>query len=69
MMNGDDPDVILQPADIIYVPTRGLKQIEEVIQEGIRSFVSTIASESGSHAFKQLKPDASGTQKSISILP
>ena len=69
MMNGADPDVILQPSDIVYVPARGFKQIEEVIQEGIRSFVSTIASESGSHAFKQLKPDALGTEKAISILP
>ncbi len=69
ILNGEDSDVLLQPGDIVYVPPRSLKQLEDVFKEGIRSFVSVIASEAGSYTFRQVKPNATATQKNLSILP
>ena len=44
IINGEKPDVLLKPKDIVYIPEDGNAEIEALGKTAIRAFVRTIAS-------------------------
>ena len=58
ILNGIQPDVLLQPGDIVYVPRRKFLEIEELVRLAIRSFIGANAAEAGSRTYESINPKA-----------
>jgi polysaccharide export outer membrane protein len=64
IMTGKDPDVLLQPGDIVWVPNSPWERVDSYTKMIINSFVRTVAANEGAAA---VSPAAEPVQSSISI--
>jgi polysaccharide export outer membrane protein len=53
-----EPDFILEPGDIVYVPRRRFETLRQIVKMGIANFVSVVASFAGTRAYLSLNPGA-----------
>jgi hypothetical protein len=51
-----EPDFILEPGDIVYVPPMRFLHLRLIFQAAMRTFVSTCASFAGSQAMISINP-------------
>lgn len=58
LYNGQIPDVLLQPGDIVYVPERGTLFLEEVIYTAIEAFIGGFADIAGRELLQAIIPDS-----------
>lgn len=54
IFKGCQPDFMLKPGDIVYVPPRKFTALREIVQYAIRVFVSTAASDAGSNSWASI---------------
>lgn len=54
-------DFWLEPGDIVYVPPMKFSHLKEIIQGGISTFISVLASIAGTNVFLEITPKAKGT--------
>jgi len=50
ILHGDQPDIALQPRDIVWIPNSPWERVENYAKMVINSFVRTVAANEGSHA-------------------
>lgn len=55
-----EPDFMLEPGDIVYVPPRRFTLLREIVRSGLRAFVSTLASVAGTNTYFSITPSAIG---------
>ncbi len=61
MFRGEEPDILLKPGDIVFVPPRQTLFIEDILKTAIRSFVWASAHVMGREAFEEVHPHAAGS--------
>jgi len=54
ILRGTEPNFILQPGDIVFVPVRHFQSFREVLQSGIRAFVSAASEFAGAKYFTEV---------------
>lgn len=54
-------DFWLEPGDIVYVPSMKFTHLKEIIQGGVSTFISVLASIAGTNVFLEITPKAKGT--------
>ena len=64
IMMGKDPDVALQPRDIVWIPNSPWDRVETYTKMILNTFVRTVAANEGAHA---VSPNASAVQPNIPI--
>lgn len=55
---GFEPNFMLQPGDIVYVPAMRFTSLKEVLRAGVRAFVHSVANYGGQQFFKEVTRDA-----------
>lgn len=68
ILKGKACDFRLCPNDIVYVPPRKFQALREILFEGIRIFVATLASIAGSAAFVSITPAATNVITPVPII-
>lgn len=68
ILKGCAPDFELQPGDIVYVPPRNFTFLREALQDAMRYFVGTAASDAGNQAYIQITPAAAGINGTVSTV-
>jgi protein involved in polysaccharide export with SLBB domain len=61
ILRGFEPDFLLEPGDILYVPPRQFTNFRDLVKLGIRSFIGSIGGSAGTSAFLATHPHAQGT--------
>jgi len=72
IFRGIEPDFILQPGDIVYVPPRQFTNLRDILRDAVRVFVNGLTIGTGSSAFGATHPHARGENlitPGLSILP
>ncbi len=68
ILRGCEPDFLLRPGDIVYVPPRTFTSFRELVQYAIRIYVSTAASDFGSIAWSNITGEAV-TNTPVNVIP
>lgn len=68
ILKGKACDFRLCPGDIVYVPARKFTMLRELVQEGIRAFVSIVASIAGTSAFIAIQPNACNILSPVPVI-
>jgi len=61
IFKGCQPDFLLKPGDIVYVPPERFISLKDWVRAGIRAFVGALAIQAGNALFLNMTPDAIGT--------
>lgn len=65
---GLEPNLLLQPGDIIYVPAMKLTTMKEIVRAGVLSFVTTVASFAATTWFQNITPDATNISAPVNVI-
>lgn len=66
---GLEPNILLQPGDIIYVPAMKFTTMKEIVRAGVLAFVTTVASFGATTWFQHITPDATDITTPVNVIP
>lgn len=67
IFKGCEPDFLLKPGDIVYVPARRFTLLREIVQYAVRVFVSTAASNAGSNSWASIT--GTSVNDNVNVIP